>query len=148
MTPNNNVTSMPNTDLEPAPTPGEAAPTKQYIPLGVMFTVSNPSDQEPTIIFAVVSSNTPTPDATTTPVDHTETSKTIFSEIAEALPFLIEPICYEPKTVLLQLEYINQELIDADTTYKAAVPYPNKTLLLDIHFPLKILTGHLYDHHT
>ena len=99
-------------------------------------------------ILVAVPRNTPITDVTNTPVEATEAFKTIVSNITEALPFLIAPISYEPETVLLHLEYLKQELIDAATTYKSYVSHPNKDLLLTINVPLNILTGHLQEHHT
>ena len=74
--------------------------------------------------------------------------KTIVSDINEVLLFLIAPISYEPETLILQLEDLNQELINSAATYKSDVSRPNKAVLLTIGVPLKILTGHLQDHHT
>ena len=53
----------------------------------------------------------------------------------ESLLFLIASISYEPKTVLLHLEDLKQELLDAAATYKAAVSHPKKALLLSINVP-------------
>ena len=55
---------------------------------------------------------------------------------------------YEPKTVLLQLEDINQELIDAAATYKSGVHHANKDLLLKTNIPIKIPIKHLQYYHT
>ena len=46
------------------------------------------------------------------------------------------------------MEYLKKELNDDSSSYKAAVPHPNKHLLLAISDLLKILTGHLQDHQT
>ena len=54
-------------------------------------------------ILVDVPINTPILDANNTPVDPIEALKTTVSNITEALPFLIAPIYYEPKTMLLQL---------------------------------------------
>ena len=81
-------------------------------------------------ILVSTPSNTPIPDATIPPVDPTEEFKTIVSEITDALPYLISPISHEPETVLLLMEFLKQELIDSAATYKAAVPLPNKYLIL------------------
>ena len=67
-------------------------------------------------ILVDVPSNTPIPDATNTPVDPTEAFKNTVSDVTEALPFIISPIPYEPETVLLHLEDLKQELIDAAAT--------------------------------
>ena len=55
---------------------------------------------------------------------------------------------YEPKTVLLQLEDINQELIDAAATYKSGVHHANNDLLLTINIPIKVPIDHLQYYHT
>ena len=68
--------------------------------------------QDTTIIIVSVPSNALIPDATNTPIDPTEAFKTIIFEIIEYLPFLIAPISYETKTLLLQLEDLKQELIN------------------------------------
>ena len=48
--------------------------------------------------------------------------------------------------MILKLEDLKQELIDAATTYKSSVSCPRKSLLFEINVPLNILTGHLQDH--
>ena len=48
----------------------------------------------------------------------------------------------------LELKDLNQVLIDADATYISAVHHRNKSLLIAIIVPLKILTGPLQDHQT
>ena len=126
----------------------KAYPTKPSLTLDVRSTVSNHLDQYPTtILFSVTIDNT-IPDSTNIPVQPTEAFKNIISYITEALPFLIAPISYEPETVLLHLEYINQDIIVTTATYKSSVPYTRKSLLLAIKVPLKILTGYIQDHQT
>ena len=99
-------------------------------------------------ILVVIHDNTRIPEYTNTPVEPAEAFKTIVSDITEALPFLIAPISYEPKTVLLHLEYLKQELIDASATYKSSLTHPNKALLIAINVPLKTLAVHLKEHKT
>ena len=48
--------------------------------------------------------------------------------------------------MILQLEVLKQELIDAAANYKTAVSHPNKDLLITIKVPLKILTLQLQNH--
>ena len=74
--------------------------------------------------------NTLIPDSVHTPFYPPEAFKPIVSDITEALLFLISPISYEPKTVLLNLEYLKQKTVDAAATYKSSAPRPNKSLLV------------------
>ena len=74
--------------------------------------------------------------------------KTLVDNIIEAIPFLIEPISYEPKTLLLQVKKLKHKLNDAYNNYKSAIHHPSKYPLLAIDDPLKILTGNLKDYHT
>ena len=96
-------------------------------------------DQEPTTILVDVPRRTPIPDTINTLDDTTEAFKTIVSRITKDLPFIIAPISYELKTMLLHLEDLNQELINAAAAYKASVPHPKKYPLLGIYILLKIL---------
>ena len=48
--------------------------------------------------------------------------------------------------MILQLELLNTDLIEAAATYKAAVSCRNKALLLAINVTLKILAVRLQDH--
>ena len=139
---------MPDVNVVPAPTVGEADLTKRSPPLDFRSTVSNPLDQYPTTIIVAFPTKTPIPDATNTPVDPNESFKTIVSDITEALPFLISPISYKPVTVLLHMEYFKQEIIGAAANYKASVTHPNKYLLLMIIVLINILTSHIQDHQT
>ena len=116
MTSKNNTTSTPDTSLVPDTTKGNSYPTKIYPPLDVSSTVSIPLAQYPTVILVAVRRNTSIHDTTNTPFDTTEALKTIISSITESLPFLVVPISYETKTVLLNMEYLNQELINASAT--------------------------------
>ena len=50
--------------------------------------------------------------------------------------------------MLIKLDVLKQDIIDAAATYKSAVPCPNKDLMITINVPLEILTSHLQDHHT
>ena len=98
---------MPNTILVPTPNTGEAVLTKKYHPLDIRSTISNPSSQYQTTILSSVPRNTPIPDATNTPVDPTESFKTIIYDITKVLTFLIAHISYEPQIILFQLGDIN-----------------------------------------
>ena len=126
--------STSNNALVPKPYTGEVAPTKCSPPLNVRYTVSNPHSKDPTIILVAVPIKNPIPDTTNTPVDPTEALKTIVSNTTVALPFLIAPISYEPETVILQMENLNQDLIDAAATYKASVPNPKNPFCLRLTF--------------
>ena len=68
MTPKKKTTSIHDDSLAPNPTSGKEDPTKHSPPLDVRYTVSNPSDQDPTTVRVAVPSNTPIPDANNTPV--------------------------------------------------------------------------------
>ena len=92
--------------------------------------------------------NTIISDATNNPVDPTEAFKITVSDITKSLPFLNTLISFESVTVLLQIEYLKQELIDADTTYKSAAAHPNKALLVEINVLPKILTSQFQNHQT
>ena len=138
----------PNASFVPVPTAVKAGPTKCYPTLYIRSTVSNPLDQYSTTVLVYVPSNTPIPYATNPPIEPTEEFKTIVSYITESFPFPIAPILYEPKTFLLQLEYLKQDLIGDASTYKSAVYHSKKSLLLAINVPLKILTVHLQNHQT
>ena len=118
MTYKNNTISTPYASLVPAPTVGEADPTRCFPPLDIRLIVSNLLAQDPITILVAVPSNIPVPDSTNTPFDPTEAFKTIVSEITYTLPYLIAPISYEPETVLPQMEFIKKGLIDATNTYK------------------------------
>ena len=124
MTSKKKTTSTPDAALAPAPTTDESATTKRYPPLDVRSTASNISSQYPMIILVAFSSKNPIPDTKNTPVNPTEAFKRIFSDITEALLFLIAHISYEPKTLLLRLEYPKQDLIIAAANHKVDVPHP------------------------
>ena len=124
ITSNNNTTSTPKTILIPAPTTGYAALNKHSPPLDFRSTVSNLSAQYPTATIVDFPRNNPTPDANKNLADTTEEFKTIISGITEDLLFLITPMSYGPKTVPLQPEDLEKELIDTDATYKSYVPHP------------------------
>ena len=124
MNSNNNTTSTTNNALVFAPTADKASTTKRYPPLDVRSTASNISSQYPMIILVAFSSKNPIPDTKNTPVNPTEAFKRIFSDITEALLFLIAHISYEPKTLLLRLEYPKQDLIIAAANHKVDVPHP------------------------
>ena len=96
---------MPDVNVVPAPTVGEADLTKRSPPLDFRSTVSNPLDQDPTTIIVAFPTKTPIPDATNTPVDPNEYFKTIVSDITEALQFIISPISYGPAVLLQGLEF-------------------------------------------
>ena len=151
MTSNKNITSTSYAALVPPPTLGEESPTKCSTTLDFRSNFSNPLALDPTPILSLTSAvprNISIPDATNTSVDPTEAFEITVSNITEALPLLIAHISYEPETVILQLEYFNQELINASDNHKASVPRPDKNLLLEISAPLKILTIHIQDHQT
>ena len=105
MTPKKKTASTPDAALVPEPNAGGADLPKSSPPLDIRSTVLNPQDTDPTTIIALTS---PIPDATNTSFDHTEAFKTSLNNIIEYSPFLITPIYYEPKTLLLQLEDIKQ----------------------------------------
>ena len=133
----------------PAPTTVGADPTNHSPPSEIRSTVLYPSGPDPTTtlaLFSAVPRNTPTPVATNTSVDPTESLKTFFNEIIEAIFFLTSTMSYEPKTVLLRLEEIRQEIKDSATNYQAAMPHPIKYLLRSITALLNILTRNLQDH--
>ena len=134
---------MHNIALVPVPTLGVVDPTKCSPPLDVRSTVSKSSSQDPTIILVAVPSNTSIPHDINTPVEPTESFKTVVSDITKALLFLISPISYETEILILHMEDLKQKLANADSTYKAYVPHPNKSLLLVINDPIKILNVHL-----
>ena len=123
MNPNNKTKSTLDYALVLETSACKTARTKCSPPLDVRSTVSKPSAQYTTIIIFAATSNSPIPGATTTPVDTTDALKKIISGFTEELPFLIATISYEPETVLLQLEDLNQELINAADIYKAAMPH-------------------------
>ena len=151
MTSKNNTTSTTDATLLTAPTAGRAALTKLSPTLDVKSNFLNPLGPYPTAIIVLASEvprNTPIPVATNNSVDPTEALKTVIKNTIEAIPFLIAPISYEPETVLLQLEYLKQELNYDSANYKSAVPHPKKHLLIAIDAPLKILTRHLQYHQT
>ena len=72
MTSNKRTTPTTNYSIVPEPTKGQSDTTKDSPLLDVRSTVSNPLAQYPTTIVADVPSNTPTPDATNTPVEPTK----------------------------------------------------------------------------
>ena len=115
--------------------------------MDIRSTIYNPLAQDPTTIFPDFPSNTSIPEVNNTSFDPTKAFKNIVSDIIEALPFLISHFSYEPKTIVLQLESLKQELNNASATYKSAMPHPNKNLLPAIDAPLKILIGQLQYHH-
>ena len=137
MTYKKNNPSMPDATLVPASTAGKADPTKRSPTLDARFTVLIPLAPDSMTIHFLTSdfpSKTPIPVPTNTSVDPTETFKTIVSNINQSLPFLVAPISYEPETLLLHMEDLNQELIDASYNYKTAVPPPKKNLCLKFPF--------------
>ena len=119
MTSNKNTKSTPDAYLVSETTTARAALTKHSPPLDSSSTFLNPLAQDPITVLFSFPSNTPIPDATITLVDPTEEFKKIVSDITEALLFLVAPFSYEPETVILQMEYLNQELTNATATYKA-----------------------------
>ena len=137
---------MPNTDPVTSPNAVDTAPTKYSPPLDVRSIALNPLSQDPKTILVHFHINTPTPDTTNTPVEPTEVFKSIFSDINYSFPHFVNTISYEPQTMILQLEVLKQELIDAAANYKTAVSHPNKDLLITIKVPLKILTLQLQNH--
>ena len=72
---------MTGASLVPDPAMGEADPTKLSPPFDVSSTFSNPLAQFPITILADVLSSIPIPDATNSPVEPTESFKTIISDI-------------------------------------------------------------------
>ena len=103
-----------------------------------------------TIDYPEMNAYTPTPVDTTTDLttlDPTAEFKTSFIKIIEAITLLTDTMSYEPKTVLLQLEGLRQELKDTASKYQSAIPNPSKFLLGEITTPLKINTRHLQYHH-
>ena len=143
MTSKKNNMSTSDAALFPAPTVGKADPTKRCLPLDVRSTLSNSSDQDPMAIFIC-------------PQQHSNPwcyQKYIWphwsvSNITTALLFIIAPISYKPKLVLLHLEGLKEEFINNAATYKEAVPHPKTSLLIAVNINLKILTCHLQYHHT
>ena len=137
MTSKKKTTSTSNTDVVPAPTTSKVAPTKQSTPLDVRSTVSICLAPDPTTNLALTSvlpRNTPIPDATNTSVYPTGAFQNTVSNITETLSVLIEPIYFEPGTVLLHLKDLKQELIDDSVKYKAAVPHTKKQIFLRVTF--------------
>ena len=66
MTSKKKSTYTPNINIVPAPTTDKEYLNKQYPPLDISSTVSNPSAQDPMIILVALPINTPTPDNTNT----------------------------------------------------------------------------------
>ena len=93
-----------------APTSGEIAPTKHSLHLYIRSTVLNPSSKDPTNILVAIHRNTPVSDATNIPV------KNVVSNITDAFLYIMKPISYEPKTMLLHLEFLKQYFINAAAT--------------------------------
>ena len=131
---------MPGAALVHTTTTGKSAPIKLSTSLDVRSTFSNTSAQEPTTILVAVPSNNPILDDKKIQFTPTEAFKTIVSEITEALLLIISPISYEAEMMLLQLEYLKQEHIDAAATYKASMPHPKKSFLIAISVPVNIPT--------
>ena len=101
MTSDDNTTSTPDAALATAPTAGEADPTKRSPPLDFRSNFSKPLSQEPTTTLVAVTINSPISDAKNNPFEPTEAFKTIVYNITEAVRFIIAPISYELKTVIL-----------------------------------------------
>ena len=70
------------------------------------------------IILFDFPSSTQIPGSTNNPFDPDEVFKTIFNYITGTLLFIIVPISYKTKTVLLQMEDLKQERTKYDATYK------------------------------
>ena len=69
-----------------------------------------------------------------------------FSNVIEPITFLISHMSYKPKTVVLLIEELRQDIKDADANYQSVLPHMRNYLLCVITPPLKILIGHRNDH--
>ena len=120
---------MPDAAHVSATTAGGETPTKWYTPLDVRFTFYNPLGTASMTTLDISSTypiNNKTPVSTNNSVEPNEVFKNYANNIIDAIAFIIDHMSYGPKTVLLQMKELIQELNDDDTNYQATVTHPRK----------------------
>ena len=104
--------------------------------------------QSPLLIILMMSTTTHPPlGLPTHPLTQLRSSIFFVKSIFETIPFLNDTMSYELKRMLLHLTEFRQELMVAASNCQADVPHLRKYLLHMITATIKLLSGHLQDHH-